>query len=634
MKTCTIASLLCVLVSYAAHCQNLIISWPLERSNFQQNNSSQADIWVAGQYRPTIGNSVQQINDQNIKVEAKLYTLDNNGNTTGASTSWVLIHNKPTLGLFRGKITASKGWYKLEVRVVKLSTLQLLETSYINKVGVGDVFIIAGQSNAAGYSYNDAPNPAKEYYSWSSPIDKVNVVNREETNTTDLYMPAFERLEKWKKIAPKGQGSWYWGRMAFLIATNNKSYGELPTDQPVTLFNAARAGTTISNWYDSSLGNSTFSIYGGFSLSEIYTHLRNSVNFYGTMFGMRAILWHQGESDNEGPPHSNYTSQITYSDQLKEVIKKTRQHTGKTIPWSIARVSYNGASANSGHTSTNLINAQNYLINANSDPDLQQVVGGMYSDVVDVPRGGDVNSYLIAAGFSPETLHFTGSGLETAGATWAESLRAQSVIVNSGNPQNSNFNGVYTSDVTPIAASPLPGLTVAVSGGYVTVTPDDGYSEWRWVAANGSLFNYALYFQNSTSSAGRAFITSTGSAGTFRCFMKDSYGNLKISQSITLPLPTINSSLRVAATGYEGAEESVGLKIFPNPSVGEITVDMSSINSEISRISIVDESGRMVKEISNPLTKKIEFAGLQTGMYFCKVQLGNESITRKIAVIK
>ena len=628
MKTCTITSVLCVLVTYAAHCQNLIISWPLERSNFQQNNSNQADIWIAGQYRPTVGYTVQQINDQNIKVEAKLYTLDNNGNPTGASTGWTLIHNKPTWGVFKGKITMPKGWYKLEVRVLKLSTLQLLETNYINKVGVGDIFVIAGQSNASGFSYQDAPTPVKEYYSWSSPLDKINVVNREESNTTDLFMPSFEKLEKWKKIAPKGQASWYWGKAAYEIA--------LFKNQPMTYFNAARAGTTITNWYNSSLGYSTNSIYGGFSLSEIYTHLRNSLNFYGTMFGVRAVLWHQGESDNEGPPQNNYTSESTYRDQLKEVIKKTRQHTGKTIPWSIARVSYNGKSANPGNLNPNLVNAQNFLINANTDPDLQQVVGGMYSDLVDVPRGGDVNSYLISAGYDPEKIHFAGSGLETAGATWAEALNAQGVIVNSNNPQNSNFNGVYTSDVTPVPASPLPTLTVSVSGGYVTVTPDDGYSEWRWVSANGTLFNYNLPFKTATSSADRSFITSTGSAGTYRCFLKDSYGNIKVSQSITLPLPTINSSLRLAALESETdvTEDIMGLKVFPNPSIGEVTIDLSSIDGEILKVSVADESGRLIKELLNPIAKKIEFTNLRNGTYFCTVQAGNEFFTKKIVVVK
>lgn len=622
----------CFLATFA-NSQNLSISWPLERSNFQQSSAGQSDLWIAGQYRPVVGTTVQAINDQNINVEARVHTLDNNGNPTGAIGAWTLIHSKPSRGVFRGKLTLGKGWYKLEVRVVKISTSATLETSYINKVGIGDVFVIAGQSNASGFAYDDAslPAAAKEYYSWSSPLDKMNVINRDEA-ATDFLFPEFTRLEKWSKIAPKGQGSWYWGQTGYLLATGTKNSWEIATNQPVTFFNAARAGTTAENWSKSSLGQPTSTIYGGLDVSDIYNQLRKSLNFYANMFGVRAVLWHQGESDNEGSPWNYYTTQADYQTRLKNVIKQTRLHTGKSIPWAIGRVSYNGNSAGAGHIASNLINAQNSLITADSDPDLQQVVAGMNSDVVDVPRGSAVNAYRPPT--SPELTHFTGEGLESAGWTWAEALRANNTT---NNVPNTNFYGVYSSAITPIQASPLLSVTVSVSGSSTTLTPETGFVEWKWVSlANNYNYNSTPVY-STTNSATRAFTTTL--TGTFRCYVKDANGNLKISQAITLPLPTINSSLRTSAGAEISAlednwniDESADLiSVYPNPSQEAINLDLRKLNETVKSVLLIDGSGKTIREVGFP-AKTLKFEKLPIGIINCIITTDSKVISKKILI--
>jgi hypothetical protein len=56
-------------------------------------------------------------------------------------------------GIFNGSVSnVPGGWYTVEVRG-KLGT-NIVATTYLNRVGVGEVFLIAGQSNAQGLAGN------------------------------------------------------------------------------------------------------------------------------------------------------------------------------------------------------------------------------------------------------------------------------------------------------------------------------------------------------------------------------------------------------------------------------------------------------------------------------------------------
>jgi hypothetical protein len=148
----------------------LRITWPLNRTVLQMGANNQASINVAGQHvtyelYPTFLR-VRQLQYKIVKLDTK----------TGADVSDVTngyedingsefnndISSKD-LRTFLKTITLSKGWYRLQIRIRRsfitgFKTIQRQDVLF----GVGDVYLIAGQSNAQGYqqeSGNATPNP-------------------------------------------------------------------------------------------------------------------------------------------------------------------------------------------------------------------------------------------------------------------------------------------------------------------------------------------------------------------------------------------------------------------------------------------------------------------------------------------
>lgn len=87
--------------------------------------------------------------------------------------------------------------------------------------------------------------------------------------------------------------------------------------------------------------------------------------------------------------------------------------------------------------------------------------------------------------------------------------------------------------------------------------------------------------------------------------------------------PSVNCALGVAAFV---AEDEV--QLFPNPTANFITIRTK--NPNVVALSIVDVSGRIIKEYSQNFTC-IEVSSLKQGLYFVNVQLSNnQNITKKL----
>lgn len=116
------------------------ITRPIQNSVLQRNNSNLANVGIAGQALSnttlsfiTIQYRIQQLNPQN---SAYLSTLIN----------WT-TQNCDYGGIFNFTVNLPGGWYQLDVKSSVTGT-QMASV----KFGVGEVFIIAGQSNAQGAS--------------------------------------------------------------------------------------------------------------------------------------------------------------------------------------------------------------------------------------------------------------------------------------------------------------------------------------------------------------------------------------------------------------------------------------------------------------------------------------------------
>ncbi len=70
-------------------------------------------------------------------------------------------------------------------------------------------------------------------------------------------------------------------------------------------------------------------------------------------------------------------------------------------------------------------------------------------------------------------------------------------------------------------------------------------------------------------------------------------------------------------------------QVYPNPTNGDIVYINTKNNAEISSMRIYDVSGKLVLQQTNP-SKEINIQQVQQGVYFLKLQIGNQTVTKKL----
>ncbi len=381
-------TLLALLLALSAFSQ-IQISFPLSRMVFQRDNGNNGTIPITGYYQQALD-----------RIEARVVPMQG-----GTQTGWQTILNNPQGGWYSGSLTVQGGWYQLEVRGILNGNVVV--NNDIQRVGVGEVFLVAGQSNGRGWLNYGAPGAGD---------DRVNCVNyfNGSGNNSSLPQPSFQKLDANANVSPYGLSAWCWGRLGDLIVSRY--------NVPVMFYNASWDGTIIKSWKESKNGGTTVVPWTGanYSAGQPYGNLRLALNYYASMSGVRAVLWHQGESDNElRTPAANYIA------DLQAIIAQSRADYGKNMGWVVARNSYAGP--NFG-TSSTIINAQNTVIASTG-----KVFGGPFTDGVQIPR--------------PDGVHFQNQGLIDAANAW-----------------NSALDQNFFNNCTPITGS-YPAIVAACSGG-------------------------------------------------------------------------------------------------------------------------------------------------------------------------
>lgn len=347
-------------VNFAGFAQ-ITVKLPLSRSVFQRDNNNTSNIYISGIYEDVIE-----------KIEARLIPVIVG---QGVATDWAILADKPQNGSFVGSIKGTGGWYQLQVRAWKNGVV--VSQSTVEKVGIGEVFLIAGQSNAEG---------KRNFGERASVDDRVNCFDYQKIDFLDETPPfqSFSHIERTSSIAPRGQGTWCWGELGDLLAKR--------LNVPIMFFNAAYEGTSIENWYSSSIGVATKHPFFQFTFPNQtpYSYLRISLQYYISQLGLRSVLWEQGEAESELK-----TTQEYYATALKRIIDKSRLESGKKISWMIARTSL----FKTNQIYPTVINAQNSIINP-----ADYIFEGPYTDSIQVPR--------------PEGVHFTDWGISALAKAW------------------------------------------------------------------------------------------------------------------------------------------------------------------------------------------------------------------------
>lgn len=379
------------------------VSFPVSRAILQRNTANTATIRITGFYRTAVA-----------KVQARMVSRVAG---QGATTDWVVIQNNVQGGVFAGDMTVPGGWYNLEVQGLDSNNQPVGESRIVDRVGVGEVFVVAGQSNAQGVR-TDVP---------SAQEDRVNCIQFSNTNPADqdLPFPQFRHVDADVDMAPNGIGAWCWGLLGDILARR--------LNVPILFMNTSFGGTRASNWLESSQGLQTFNIYSTlpFPLGQPYGNLRLALRSYSNMLGTRAVLWHQGEADNFA---STNTSQ--YTEALRQVINRSRQDCGKNVVWVVANASFD----NTRKESASVISGQRAAIATAGN-----TYAGPNTDGIEVPRNGSYQA--------EDNAHFTNAGLAQVAAAW-----------------NTSLNDVFFAGAVPQPPAPAPTVSVACAGNQLTLS--------------------------------------------------------------------------------------------------------------------------------------------------------------------
>ena len=254
------------------------ISQPLVRAVFQRNFQNTAMVPIQGTYTGTA-----------TRIEARALVMDG---FSGTDVDWQVIDDSPSGNSFSSFLTVpAGGWYRVEI--IAYNSQNASPVFGKNGFAVGEVFITAGQSNSANCG--------------SPPYTPVHSTASAWTGTS--WRHAYDP----QPIASCSGGS-PWSRLADILID------ELGV--PVGFISVGVGGTRVDQWVPSA--------------NDLYPRIQEAITAVGPN-GMRAILWHQGESDAVRPPT---TDPLTYAARLRQVIDQSRVDAGFHVPWGIALVSF------------------------------------------------------------------------------------------------------------------------------------------------------------------------------------------------------------------------------------------------------------------------------------------------------
>ncbi len=503
--------------------QVLKITYPESRAIFQRENDNTSTIYLSGSlYQP--------VDSVRARVQAE-------ETGQGLNTNWTTIQRNPQGGIFQGSLRAKGGWYRLEVQAFVGGVS--IGGDVIRKIGIGEVFIITGQSNAQGF---------QNYGAVGATDDRVNCVTYDNSTANSLAdppAPTFQQLSATSLIGPRGQSAWCWGYLGDLLV---KQY-----NVPVLFINTAWAATSIKNWRESADGQITKNIFAlgtpneNFPIGMPYANLVIALRYYCSLQGLRAVLWQQGETDNS-PLHS---TRKAYAAEMQYLVNKTRADTQRYPAWVLARSSYSNF-----QVSQDIIQAQNDVINTYNN----NVFAGPFTDNIQIPRFDDVH-------FGNRATNNPGDkGLNDLGQAWYESL-----------------NPIFFSSSRPLPPLPQPTINVTCgpAGNSITLGISSLYKSYTWSSGQTT--------QNIT----------VNQPGFYRATLKDNIGNTYLSPALDVQAPIQPAAPTISLASLPGKvidnQQQIcadsTLSLIANTSVNSTGVWSLSTTNTISKAITLSKEG-------------------------------------------
>jgi hypothetical protein len=357
----------------------IVVTSPVNNQVFQRNSAGIATIPLTSYiYTPYT------------RIEVDLIPIEGN---THIPKQWVFEASETERGFLTAALKAETGWYRLTLR--GFTTYGIVDTTIVNRIGIGEVFLVAGNSNAMGLPGLGAKNASDQVVSYNAVNKILNRDNITVAPNEPPGLPQFSPLSNENFIFPTGETSWYWGELGDMI---NKRL-----NTPVLFLNAAWAAANSENYRDAASGKDAFNLYVGkhWPNRQPYSNIVNTIRYFNSMLGMRAVLWSHGENDAQlGFKEEDYFNNI------RTLIANSRKDSGYNIPWMIA-----------GNSASNTIKDP-YLPVTRAQKRLAEI------DNFNTFHGPDLDTIQIPRPSSGHFENVTGGiqGLTQAASAWNRSL--------------------------------------------------------------------------------------------------------------------------------------------------------------------------------------------------------------------
>lgn len=295
---------------------------------------------------------------------------------------WLPVDFKRSDGSFDALAkVASGGWYVCRIRA--MSNDRVLAAAEVPHVGVGEVFVVAGQSNSANHG-------------------------EEKQQTRTGRVAAFEG-GRWQLANDPQPGAS--GNGGSFIPPFGDAISER-FNVPVGIVACGIGATSVREWLPKgarfpnppTIVDRVRQLDDGQweSKGDAFAMLVARMKSCGS-HGFRAVLWHQGESDANQKDATRTLRGDLYRQYLEQLIRDSRREIGWDVPWFVALVSYH---VPGDEASPEIRAAQKSLWDAGialEGPDSDSLKG-------ELRDGGG------------QGVHFSGRGLREHAARWAEKV--------------------------------------------------------------------------------------------------------------------------------------------------------------------------------------------------------------------
>jgi hypothetical protein len=316
------------------------------------------------------------------RVEARLTGNSPFANLPG---DWEALSFDRQSGAFHSNVrTPAGGWYRFELRLVQNG--KPAASIEIPHVGVGEVFVVAGQSNAT--NYGEVRQETRSGMVAAFGADGWRLANDPQPGVQDgskngSFIPSFGDAISEKFHVPVG-----------VVAVG---HGSASVRQ--WLPKGSRFGTPPTmGKFVTKVGDNEWECDG-----TLFDGMMNAINRLGRG-GFRALLWHQGESDAHQQPQYDISAEV-YRQLLERIIRSSREQAGWNFPWFVAQASYHNPSAP-------------YC------PPIREAQKALWKSGVALEYPNIDQLTCLNRQNEGKGVHFSGQGLQAHGRLWAAKVEA------------------------------------------------------------------------------------------------------------------------------------------------------------------------------------------------------------------